>query len=66
VLEVRPQQAVLDLMHHREQLALLAAGAHCWLRFNFLSMRAPQVPFCGAALQPLILQSVHIAGVALF
>lgn len=53
--------SVLGLVHPRLQLALVAARAHCWPTFSLLSARTPQIPFCGAALQPLILQLMYIA-----
>lgn len=39
-------------LHLQVWLALLAARSHCWLRFNMLPTRGPQILLRGAALLP--------------
>lgn len=51
---------VLYLMHPKMRLA---ARACCWLSLSQLSWALPD-PFCWAALQPLISQSVTVSGAA--
>lgn len=50
--------AVLCLMYLKMQLVLLAARSHCWFIFNWLLIMTSKVPFCVAALQPLVPQAL--------
>ena len=56
--------AVLGLMHPRVQLALWAAKGTLLTQVQLAANHNPQLPFCGAAFLPLILQSIHKARAA--